>query len=79
MCLIENHLPRGTTVPVIYRLQRGFFFSSIVLRTVATLVMVATNPGYYNSQTGEAALLTRYASAQDSPIKLDYLHPSIQN
>src|SRR5260370_2256751 len=51
------------SVPLIYRLQRWFFAACIVLGAAATLVMVATNPGYYNSQTGEAGLLAGYASA----------------
>jgi hypothetical protein len=55
------HLEKS--IPRIYRLQRWFFAASIVLGTAATLVEVATNPGYYNSQTGEAGLLAGYASA----------------
>lgn len=51
------------SVPLIYRLHHWFFAASIVLGTAATCVMVATNPGYYTSQTGEAGLLAGYASA----------------
>ena len=63
MHAVENHSQQEKTVPVIYRLQRWFFAASIVLGMAATLVMVVTNPGYYNTQTGEAGLLTGYASA----------------
>lgn len=59
----EYQSPGEQSVPLIYRLQRWFFASSIVLGTAATCVMVATNPGYYNSQTGEAGLLAGYPSA----------------
>lgn len=70
MHLVENHLSQGRAVPVIYRLQRWFFSASIVLGTALTLVMVVTNPGYYNSQTGEAALLTGYASANAVMVQI---------
>ena len=63
MSPVEHRLPLEKSVPLIYRLQRWFFASCIVLGAAATLVMVATNPGYYNSQTGEAGLLAGYASA----------------
>lgn len=59
----EYQLHGEKSVPLIYRLHRWFFATSIVLGTAATCVMVATNPGYYNSQTGEAGLLAGYASA----------------
>jgi hypothetical protein len=59
----EYQLHGEQSVPLIYRLQRWFFAASIVLGTAATCVMVATNPGYYNAQTGEAGLLAGYASA----------------
>ncbi|HEX6479818.1 MAG TPA: hypothetical protein VF043_13325 [Ktedonobacteraceae bacterium] len=59
----EYQLHGEQSVPLIYRLHRWFFAASIVLGTAATCVMVATNPGYYNSQTGEAGLLAGYASA----------------
>ena len=57
----QSHVEQS--VPLIYRLHHWFFAASIVLGTAATCVMVATNPGYYNSQTGEAGLLAGYASA----------------
>ena len=59
----EYQLHGEQSVPLIYRLHRWFFAASIVLGTAATCVMVATNPGYYNSQNGEAGLLAGYASA----------------
>lgn len=57
-------------IPVIYRLHRWFFAASIILGTAATCVMVATNPGYYNSKTGEAGLLIGYASANAVMIQI---------
>jgi len=63
MSSVEHRSPLEKSVPLIYRLQRWFFAACIVLGAAATLVMVATNPGYYNSQTGEAGLLAGYASA----------------
>jgi len=57
----QSHIEKS--VPLIYRLQRWFFAACIVLGTATTCVMVATNPGYYNAQTGEAGLLAGYASA----------------
>ena len=63
MSFVAHQTPQEKAVPIIYRLQRWFFAASIVLGTAATCVMVATNPGYYNSQTGEAGLLAGYASA----------------
>src|SRR5215472_12592712 len=59
----EHQSHAGQSVPLIYRLQRWFFAASIAVGTAATCVMVATNPGYYNVQTGEAGLLAGYASA----------------
>lgn len=58
------------SVPLIYRLQRWFFAASVILGTAATCIMVATNPGYYNSQTGEAGLLAGYASANVVMIQI---------
>src|SRR5216683_1198486 len=63
MSSVEHRSPLEKSVPLIYLLQRWFFAACIVLGAAATLVMVATNPGYYNSQTGEAGLLAGYASA----------------
>lgn len=63
MSSVEHRSPLEKSVPLIYRLQRWFFAACIVLGTAATCLMVATNPGYYNSQTGEAGLLAGYASA----------------
>src|SRR6266851_8528148 len=63
MSSVEHRSPLEKSVPLIYRLQRWFLAACIVLGPAATLVMVATNPGYYNSQTGEAGLLAGYASA----------------
>lgn len=59
--------------PLIYRLHRWFFAASIVLGTAATAVMVATNPGYYLSQTGEAALLAGYASASAVMVQIHFV------
>lgn len=70
MYSIENYPQQRKTAPVIYRLQRWFFFASIVLGMAATLVMVVTNPGYYNSQTGEAGLLAGYASASVAMVQI---------
>lgn len=63
MNFVANQSQQEKAVPIIYRLHRWFFAASIVLGTAATCVMVATNPGYYNSQTGEAGLLAGYANA----------------
>jgi hypothetical protein len=52
-------------------LHHWFFAASIVLGTAATCVMVATNPGYYNAQTGEAGLLAGYARA---PVVMVQIH-----
>lgn len=60
-------------VPVIYHLQRWFFAASIPLGMVATLVMVVTNPGYYNSLTGEAGLLAGYASASAVMVQIHFI------
>jgi hypothetical protein len=64
----QSHVEKS--VPLIYRLHSWFFAASIVLGTAATCVMVATNPGYYNSQTGEAGLLAGYASANAVMIQI---------
>ena len=64
------------SVPLIYRLHHWFFAASIVLGTAATCVMVATNPGYYTSQTGEAGLLAGYASANVVLVQI-YLLSSV--
>ena len=67
----EAYQPSGVQpVPYIYRLQRWFFAASIVLGTAAICVAVATNPGYYNSQTGEAGLLAGFASANGIMIQV---------
>src|SRR5258708_40187387 len=63
MSSVEHRSPLEKSVPLIYRLQRWSFAACIVLGTAATCLMVATNPGYYNSQTGEAGLLAGYSSA----------------
>ena len=63
MSSVEHRSPLEKSVPLIYRLQRWSFAACIVLGTAATCLIVATNPGYYNSQTGEAGLLAGYASA----------------
>jgi hypothetical protein len=63
MNTVEDRAQQEKSIPWIYRLHRWFFAASIVLGTAATCVMVATNPGYYNAQTGEAGLLAGYASA----------------
>lgn len=59
----EDQSPGEQSVPLIYRLHRWFFAASIIVGTGATCVMVATNPGYYKAQTGEAGLLAGYTSA----------------
>jgi hypothetical protein len=60
-------------IPLIYRVQRWFFVACIVLGPAATVVMVATNPGYYQSQTGEAALLAGYASANAALVQIHFI------
>ncbi len=73
MSSVEHRSPLEKSVPLIYRLQRWFFAACIVLGAAATLVMVATNPGYYNSQTGEAGLLAGYASANVVMVQIPWL------
>jgi hypothetical protein len=68
-----NQPQRGKAVPFIYRLHRWFFASSIVLGMAATSVMVATNPGYYGSLTGEDALLAGYADANSVMIQIHFI------
>jgi hypothetical protein len=63
MSFVAKQSQQGKTVPIIYRLQRWFFAASIVLGMAATLVMVATNPGYYGLQNGEVAFVAAYATA----------------
>jgi hypothetical protein len=63
----QSHVEKS--VPLIYRLQRWFFAASIVLGIAATIVMVATNPGYYTLQNGEAAWLAAFAAANDLMIQ----------
>ena len=70
MNFVANQSQQEKAVPIIYRLHRWFFAASIVLGTAATCVMVATNPGYYNSQTGEAGLLAGYASANVAMVQI---------
>jgi hypothetical protein len=72
----ENHPPQEQTVPVIYRLHRWFFAASIILGTAVTLLIVVTNPGYYNAQTGETGLLIGYASANVVMVQV-YLISSV--
>ena len=66
----EYQSHREKSVPLIYRLHRWFFAACIVLGTAVTCIMVATNPGYYNSQAGEAELLAGYASANVVMIQI---------
>jgi hypothetical protein len=73
MSSVAHHAPPEKAVPLIYRLHRWFFAASIVLGTAATAVMVATNPGYYQSQTGEAALLAGYASAPAAMVQIHFI------
>src|SRR5215467_5372209 len=73
---MENHSQQESTIPVIYRLHRWFFAASIILGTAATLLMVVTNPGYYNAQTGETSLLIGYASANVVMVQV-YLISSV--
>jgi hypothetical protein len=73
MSSVAHHVPPEKAVPLIYRLHRWFFAASIVLGTAATTVMVATNPGYYQSQTGEAALLAGYASASAVMVQIHFV------
>lgn len=63
MRALEHRSSLEKSVPFIYRLQCWFFAACIVFGTAATCIMVATNPGYYNAQTGEAGLLSGYSSA----------------
>ena len=63
MSSISHQLQQEKTLPIISRLHRWFFAASIVLGTVSTLVMVATNPGYYEVQNGEATYIAAYAHA----------------
>lgn len=70
---MEKHSQQKKSVPVIYRLHRWFFAASIVLGMAATLVMVLTNPGYYNSLTGEAGLLAGYASASVVMVQIHFI------
>jgi len=70
MSTVAHRSQQEPAVPLIYRLQRWFFAASIVLGTAATCVMVATNPGYYNAQTGEAGLLAGYASASAVMVQI---------
>ncbi|HEX4204297.1 MAG TPA: hypothetical protein VHZ51_08910 [Ktedonobacteraceae bacterium] len=72
----EMRLQQKQAIPVIYRLHRWFFAASIVLGMAATLLMVVTNPGYYNSQTGETGLLIGYASANVVMVQV-YLISSV--
>ena len=73
MSFVAHQSQQEKAVPIIYRLQRWFFAASIVLGTAATCVMVATNPGYYNSQTGEAGLLAGYASANVVMVQIHFI------
>jgi hypothetical protein len=73
MSFVPHQSQQKDRVPVIYRLQRWFFAASIVLGTAATSVMVATNPGYYTSQTGEAGLLAGYASANAVMVQIHFI------
>ncbi|HXH26581.1 MAG TPA: hypothetical protein VNG90_01670 [Candidatus Acidoferrum sp.] len=73
---MKKHSQTKPVVPVIYRLQRYFLAASIVLGMAATLLMVLTNPGYYNTQTGEAGLLAGYTHASTLMVQL-YLFSSI--
>src|SRR5260370_16540508 len=77
MSSVEHRSPLEKSVPLIYRLQRWFFAACIVLGAAATLVMVATNPGDYNSQTGEAGLLAGYASANVVMLQIHFIPPVI--
>lgn len=70
MSFITHQTQQEQAVPIIYRLHRWFFATSIVLGTAATLVMVITNPGYYNLLTGEAGLLAGYASANAAMVQI---------
>ena len=73
---MEKHQQQEQSVPVIYRLHRWFFAASIVLGMAATLLMVVTNPGYYNAQTGETGLLIGLPSANVVMVQV-YLISSV--
>src|SRR5260221_9815780 len=77
MSSVEHRSPLEKSVPLIYRLQRWSFAACIVLGTAATCLMVATNPGYYNSQTGEAGLLAGYASANVVMVQFNLISDEI--
>src|SRR5258707_12928767 len=77
MSSVEHRSPLEKSVPLIYRLRRWFFAACIVLGAAATVVMVATNPGYYNSKTGEAGLLTGNASANVVMIQINLISAAI--
>ncbi len=69
MSFVVTQSQREKAIPVIYRLHRWFFTATIVLGTATTCAMVATNPGYYSSQTGAAALLATTATASPAMVQ----------
>src|SRR5215471_909067 len=71
----RSHVERS--VPLIYRLHRWFFASCIVLGTGATMVVLASNPGYYGSQNGELALIAALAKAPPVMVQTYFISGAV--
>jgi len=77
MHFADTQSPQKHTIPTIYRLHRWFFAASIILGTGATIVLIATNPGYYGSRNGELALIAAFATAPPLMAQLYFIAGAI--
>ena len=77
MSFVAHQSPQKNTPPMIYRLHRWFFAACIVLGTGATIVTLATNPGYYSSQNGELALIAALATANPLMVQTYFIAGAI--
>src|SRR6266568_3410355 len=73
MSFLAHKSQQKNSAPLIYRLQRWFFAACIVLGTGATIVVLATNPGYYSSQNGELALIAALATANPLMVQIYFI------
>src|SRR2546421_6774179 len=65
------------SAPFVYRFWRWFFAACIVVGTGATIVTLASNPGYYGPQNGELALIAAFAKANPLMVQSYFIAGTI--
>lgn len=73
MSSVEDQPQQEQSTPLLSRLHRWFFAACIVLGTGATIVVLASNPGYYGSQNGELALIAALATANPLMVQAYFI------